>query len=73
MSVSDIVKQLGGPVSVGRHLHIRSQAVSQWIRKNRIPAERVPELIRFGRERGVELRAEQMRPDIDWSVLRGRA
>ena len=71
MNVSEIIQKLGGPVSIGRHLGIRSQAISLWIRKNRIPADRVPQLERIARDRGSELRAEHMRPDIDWSVLRG--
>jgi len=73
MSVSEIIRQLGGPVSLGRHLGIRSQAVSLWVRNNRIPAERVPELERIARDAGVDVRAEQMRPDVNWGVLRGES
>jgi DNA-binding transcriptional regulator YdaS (Cro superfamily) len=73
MNVSEIVKRLGGPVSIGRHLGIRSQAVSLWIRKDRIPADRVPQLERLARELGSDVRAEQMRPDIEWAVIRGQA
>lgn len=70
MTVKDIVRSIGGPVAVGRQLGIRSQAVSLWIRANRIPAERVPALERMCRERGLDIRAEQMRPDVEWGVLR---
>jgi DNA-binding transcriptional regulator YdaS (Cro superfamily) len=70
MDVSQIVRELGGPAYIGRQLGIRSQAISLWIRKNRIPAERVPDLERLARERGVAVRAEQMRPDVPWSELR---
>ena len=73
MNVSEIVKSLGGPVSIGRHLGIRSQAVSLWIRKDRIPADRVPQLERLARQLGSDVRAEQMRPDIEWAVIRGQA
>lgn len=73
MNVSEIVKRLGGPVSIGRHLGIRSQAVSLWIRKDRIPADRVPQLERLARQIGSDVRAEQMRPDIEWAVIRGQA
>lgn len=70
MEVKAIIQLLGGPVSVARRVGVRSQAVSLWSMKNRIPAERVPELERIARELGVDVRAEQMRPDLDWSVLR---
>lgn len=73
IEVSEIVRKLGGPVNIGRHLGIRSQAVSLWIRKDRIPAERVPQLERLARELGADVRAEQMRPDIEWGVIRGHA
>lgn len=73
MNVSEIVRTLGGPVLLSRHLGIRSQAVSLWIRKNRIPAERVPDLERIAREVGADVRAEQMRPDVNWGVLRSEA
>lgn len=70
MTVKDIIKAIGGPVVVSRHLGIRSQAVSLWIRANRIPAERVPTLERMCKELGLNVRAEHMRPDVDWGVLR---
>ncbi len=73
MSVSEIIRKLGGPVHLGRHLGIRSQAVSLWVRNNRIPAERVPDLERIARDMGVDVRAEDMRPDVSWGVLRGDA
>ncbi len=56
---------------MGRRMGIRSQAVSLWIRSNRIPAERVPTLEAMCKECGVDVRAEHMRPDVDWGVLRG--
>lgn len=71
MSVSEIVQQLGGPSLIGRRLGIRSQAVSLWVRVGRIPASRVPELEALAREAGLQVRAEHMRPDINWGVLRG--
>lgn len=71
MTVKEIIKAIGGPVAVGRRMGIRSQAVSLWIRANRVPAERVPTLEAMCKECGVDVRAEHMRPDVDWGVLRG--
>lgn len=66
----DIIQSLGGPTTVARRLGVRPQAVSLWSLKNRIPAERVPALEAFAREVGANARAEAMRPDLDWAVLR---
>lgn len=70
MTVKDVIEALGGPASVGRLFGINGQAVSLWALKGRIPAERVPTLERRARELGVPLRAEDMRPDVEWSALR---
>lgn len=70
MRTDQIIKELGGPVILAKRLGIRSQAVSLWIAKKRIPAERVPQLERFAVEIGSPIRAECMRPDVDWAVLR---
>lgn len=66
MNTRDIIKKLGGPVYVGWYLGINSQAVSHWSSKDRIPAARVPELMRLCNKLGVKITAKQMRPDIDW-------
>lgn len=71
MTVKEIIRMLGGPVAIATYLDVRSQAVSLWSIKNRIPAERVPQLERRAKELGLPVRAEHMRPDIDWAVLRG--
>lgn len=73
MQVDEIIRTLGGPARLGRRLGIRSQAVSLWVSKGRIPTSRVPQLERLARELGVPVRAEVMRPDIEWSVLRSPA
>ena len=70
MTVQEIIRKLGGPVAVGRHLEIRSQAVSHWSTQNRIPAERVPQLVRLARKMRVKVTATQMRPDLDWAALK---
>lgn len=70
MDVREIIQTLGGPAAIARRLEIRSQAVSLWARANRIPLNRVCALERMARELGVHVRAEQMRPDVEWAVLR---
>jgi len=67
MTTTEIVRLFGGPVKLGRMLGIRSQAVSLWCRKGRIPLGRVLQLERLASQADLPVRAEQMRPDIDWS------
>lgn len=70
MTVEKIIRSLGGPTIVGTHLGIRSQAVNHWMRLDRVPVDRVPALVRLARKRKVSLRAEQLRPDIDWAAVK---
>ena len=70
MNTREVIAALGGPAAVARHCGVRSQAVSLWAIKGRIPADRVPDLEALARRRGVAVRAEDMRPDVHWSVLR---
>ena len=72
MTPLEIIRRFGGPARLGRMLGIRSQAVSLWASKGRIPVGRVPQLERLARDLRLEMRAEVMRPDIDWSALRIR-
>lgn len=72
MTANEIIKRFGGPVNLAYYLGIRSQAVSLWASKDRIPMARVPELIRISRLLRLGLRAEDMRPDVDWAALKGR-
>ena len=73
MNTKQVIAALGGPAAVARHCGVRSQAVSLWVIKGRIPADRVPDLEALARELGVAVRAEDMRPDVRWGVLRDKA
>jgi DNA-binding transcriptional regulator YdaS (Cro superfamily) len=63
---SEIVKRLGGVSAVANLLDERPQTVSNW-RTRGVPAERAIQL--EAKTNGIA-RCEEMRPDIDWSVLR---
>lgn len=69
MTVSEIIKYLGGPAAVSRQLGVRSQAISLWSIKNQIPLERVPALLQVARDRGVVLSAADLRPDYQWQAV----
>jgi len=57
---------IGGRKKVADLFAIAPQAVSQW-RIGSVPADRCPAIERA--TRGI-VRCEQLRPDIDWAVLR---
>ena len=69
MSVKNIIQSLGGACAVGRRLGVRSQAVSQWGMHDRIPLDRVPDLLRMASEQGVDLNPEDLRGDFDWAAV----
>lgn len=51
----------GGPSSVARHFGIKPWAVSKWERAGKIPAERIPDLVKLIR---YEVTPHQLRPDV---------
>lgn len=51
----------GGPSAVARHFGINPWAVSKWERGGKIPAERVPDLVKMI---GYEVTPHQLRPDV---------
>lgn len=69
-STQELIQRLGGPTKIGRFFNIRPQAVSLWASKQRIPAERLPALVRMAKELGLELNPEDVRSDIDWAALK---
>lgn len=62
---------LGGISATARALGVTPQAVRFWLAGDRkLPAERALDLERLTAGR---VRVEQLRPDVDWSVVRDRA
>lgn len=62
-------KVVGGQAALARSLDISPSMVNQWVTGARqVPAERCPTI-----ERATDgaVRCEDLRPDVDWSVLRG--
>ena len=70
MNVKEIIQQLGGPTRVAMELNIIPQAVSHWIRENKVPPARVPSVIRIGKEIGFEIKASDLNDDVDWDAIR---
>lgn len=71
MKTQDIVSALGGPSALGEALGVTPQAISIWLSKGRIPLERVDEVLHVARDKGVKLKATDIRDDFDWAVVCG--
>jgi DNA-binding transcriptional regulator YdaS (Cro superfamily) len=60
-----------GLVALAQALGVSKAAVSQWRTGDRqVPAERCPQIERVTAGR---VRCEQLRPDVEWHVIRGTA
>jgi DNA-binding transcriptional regulator YdaS (Cro superfamily) len=68
MSIKQVVKQFGGPSKLAVTLGVTPQAVCFWRDgKRRFPAEQCMVIERISKG---AWRCEQLRPDLDWAVLR---
>lgn len=60
---------IGGITKLAKELDVTPPAIHHWISGIRpIPAERCPQIERATKG---AVRCEDLRPDVDWSVLRG--
>lgn len=65
---------LGSQTRLAVLLGVTKAAVSQWSTSGRrVPAEHCPAIERETAARGAPVTCEELRPDVDWSVLRTRA
>lgn len=62
---SRAVDMLGGKSAMARAFNVTPWAVSKW--SKRVPAERCPDIERLTNG---QIRCEELRPDVDWAVLR---
>lgn len=67
------VEAMGGQSNLARALGVRQQHVWNWIHRRRVPAEHCPAIERETRARGSPVTCEELRPDVDWSVLRSQS
>ncbi|AFU18670.1 MULTISPECIES: transcriptional regulator [Actinobacillus] len=65
-AIKKAAKLIGGQAELAKHFGISMRAVSKW-GSNRVPAEHCPEIERLTNG---EVTCEQLRPDVNWAVLR---
>ncbi|EDW2054875.1 helix-turn-helix domain-containing protein [Salmonella enterica subsp. enterica] len=60
---------IGGQASMARYLGVTSPTINQWVKgKRQIPAARCPSIEKVTNG---EVTCEDLRPDVNWSFLRG--
>ncbi|EEM8545026.1 helix-turn-helix domain-containing protein [Salmonella enterica] len=60
---------MGGQASMARYLGVSSPTINQWVKgKRQIPAARCPSIEKVTNG---EVTCEDLRPDVNWSFLRG--
>lgn len=65
---------LGSQRALAELLGVSNGAVSQWKTPGRrIPAEYCPVIERATKDRGKPVMCEELRPDMDWAILRLQA
>ena len=69
-ALSIAIEIVGGQAALGKACGVWQTAVSQWVKRGRVPAEYCPTIERVT---GGKVRCEDLRPDVDWSVLRESA
>jgi len=68
MELREYLSKAGAGTALAKKLDISPVLVSQWCNGvRRVPAERCPDI---ERATGGSVRCEDLRPEIDWAVLR---
>mgnify|MGYP000976842666 CR=1 FL=1 len=67
-TISKAVELLGGPVAAAKALDVSPQAISFWVNGHRTPSAET--CIAIERATSGAVKVENLRPDIDWSVIR---
>ena len=65
---------MGSQAALAAALGVTRAAVGQWRDPSRkVPAEHCPIIERITRDRGTPVTCEELRPDVEWDVLRQAA
>jgi DNA-binding transcriptional regulator YdaS (Cro superfamily) len=73
-AIQRAISVFGSQAAMASSLGVRQSTVSEWLRGVRpVPAERCPQIERETRRRGTPILCEELRPDVEWDVLRMQA
>ncbi len=63
--LEEAIQKAGGVTALASRIGVAASAPSMWKARGRVPAEHCPAI-----ERETGVRCEELRPDMDWAVLR---
>ncbi len=70
-AIETAIKTLGSQAAMASALGVTQPTISEWLRGDRrVPAERCPQIERVT---SGAVRCEDLRPDVEWEVLRLQA
>lgn len=61
------IQHVGSQSGLARYIGSTPQTVSNWIKRGNVPAEHCPAI---ERATGGKVRCEEIRPDVEWGILR---
>jgi len=68
-ALNKAIAYMGSQVALAEEIGGTPQLVNNWIRRGQVPAEHCPKIERATRG---QVTCEDLRPDIDWAILRGK-
>lgn len=66
------IDAMDGVTALASAIGVGQSTVSMWRTRGRVPAEHCPAIERATTKAGFPVPCEELRPDVDWSVLRRR-
>ena len=67
MALKSAISILGGTAEFAESIGVSPQVVTNWLARERVPAERCPSIERVTKG---AVTCEALRPDVDWQYLR---
>lgn len=67
INVKDAMRRAGGVALVAAHFEINPVSVYEWIKRDRVPADKCPEIEKLS---GGAVKCEEMNSEVDWQFVR---
>lgn len=64
------IDAVGGISALASEIGVKSSTPSMWKKRGNVPADYCPAIEKATSKKGAVVRCEELRPDVDWSVLR---
>lgn len=67
-ALQQAISQTGGQSKLAKAIGVAPQVVNNWLARKNVPADHCPAI---EKATGGAIRCEDLRPDVEWSVVRG--